>query len=95
MKANFKEIIKKGKWLENVILTIALMLIVISAYIGINLLVKKIDIADIDLTEEKLNSLSQESKDKIKNISKDTKIIIYGMSSYQEYNLWKFNWCDK
>lgn len=84
MKAKFKEIIKKGKWLENVILTIALMLIVISAYIGINLLVKKIDIADIDLTKEKLNSLSQESKDKIKNISKDTKIIIYGMSSYQE-----------
>ena len=74
MKAKFKEIIKKGKWLENVILTIALMLIVISAYIGINLLGKKIDIADIDLTEEKLNSLSQESKDKIKNISKDTKM---------------------
>ena len=43
------------------------------------LLIDKLNIPDVDLTQEKLYSLSQESKDKIKSVSKDTKIILYNM----------------
>lgn len=79
-----KDIMKKGKWLRSTLLTILLMAIIIALCILINVIVEKQNIADIDLTKEKLYSLSQESKDKIKNITQDTKIILYGMSDYTE-----------
>ncbi|MGN1327144.1 MAG: Gldg family protein [Clostridia bacterium] len=84
MKDNLKNLMKKGKWLRSTLLTILLMAIIVALCILINVIVEKQNIADIDLTKEKLYSLSQESKDKIKNITQDTKIILYGMSSYTE-----------
>lgn len=84
MKENLKNILKKGKWLRSTLLTILLMAIIIAIVIGINIIVEKQNIADIDLTKEKLYSLSQESKDKIRSVSKDTKIILYGMSDNTE-----------
>ena len=74
MKENFKEIIKKGKWLSNTLLTILLMAIIVAIVIALNIFLDKTNISDIDLTKEKLYSLSEESKEKIKNITKETKI---------------------
>lgn len=84
MKENLKNIIKKGKWLRSALLTVLLMAVIVALCIGLNIIVEKQNISDIDLTQEKLYSLSQESKDKINNVSKDTKIILYGMSYYTE-----------
>ena len=84
MKEKIKNIFKKGKWLSNLALTILLMAIVVAVTVGINVFVSSRNLSEIDLTKEKLYSLSQESKDKIKNIQQDTKIILYGMDSYTE-----------
>lgn len=84
MKENLKNIIKKGKWLSNTLLTILLIAIIVALYIALNVIVEKQKIADIDLTKEKLYSLSQESKDKIDNITQDTTIVVYGMDEYTQ-----------
>lgn len=84
MKEKLKAFMKKGKWLRSATFTILLIVLIIAIYVGANVLLDKIDFADIDFTSEKLYSLSQESKDKIANIEKDTKIILYGMSDYSE-----------
>ena len=84
MKEKSKEFIKKGKWLRSALLTLALIIVIIALYVGLNLIVRNLDLADIDVTQDKLYSLSQESKDKVKNITQDTKIILYGMSNYPE-----------
>lgn len=84
MKEKTKELIKRGKWLRSTLLTLALIIIIIALYVGLNLLVRNLDLADIDLTQDKLYSLSQESIDKISGVNQDTRIIIYGMSNYPE-----------
>lgn len=84
MKENFKNIIKKGKWLSNTVLTILIIAVIIATCVAINAVVENQDISDIDLTKEKLYSLSRESKDKIKSITQDTNIVIYGMDEYTQ-----------
>lgn len=84
MKEKFKEMIKKGKWLENTIVTILIIFIIIAIVVGLNIFIQKQEISDIDLTKEKLYSLSEESKDKISSVTKDTKIILYNTGEYPE-----------
>lgn len=84
MKRDFKKMIKKGKWIGNALFTILLIAIIIALVVAINIFLEKKDISDIDLTQERLHSLSEESKGKIKNITKDTKITLYGMGNYPE-----------
>lgn len=82
MKENFKEVIKKGKWLGNTLLTVLLIAIIVAIVVALNVFIENKNISDIDLTTEKLYSLSEESKGKVKNVTKETKIILYGMTDY-------------
>ena len=84
MKEKTKELIKRGKLLRSTLLTLALIIIIIALYVGLNLFIRNLDLADIDLTQDKLYSLSQESIDKISGVNQDTRIILYGMSNYPE-----------
>lgn len=84
MKENFREIIKKGKWLGNTLLTVLLIAVIVAIVVALNVFLEKKNISNIDLTKEKLYSLSEESKGKVKNVTKETKIILYGMSDYPE-----------
>lgn len=84
MKEKFKEIMKKGKWLENTVVTILLIFIIVAIVVGLNIFLEKQEISDIDLTKEKLYSLSEESKAKISSVTKDTKIILYNTGAYPE-----------
>ena len=84
MKEKTKELIKRGKWLRSTLLTLALIIIIIALYVGLNLFIRNLDLADIDLTQDKLYSLSQESIDKISGVNQDIRIILYGMSNYPE-----------
>ena len=84
MKENFREIIKKGKWLGNTLLTVLLIAVIVAIVVALNIFLEKMNISNIDLTKEKLYSLSEESKGKVKNVSKETKIILYGMSDYPD-----------
>ena len=82
MKEKTKELLKKGKWLRSTLLTMLLIVIIIAIYTVLNIYVRSLKMANIDITKDKLYSLSQESIDKVKSVNQDTKIIAYGMSDY-------------
>lgn len=75
----FIEIIKK-KWLIDSSKTILLVVIILAFFIGITVLMKKLNLTPIDLTEDKLFTLTEESKEQIKNINKDINIYFVGYS---------------
>ena len=73
------EILKK-KWLRETSLTLILVAIIITIYFEINALVNKANVPDLDLTKSQIYSLSEETKDKIKDIDKDVKITLINMN---------------
>lgn len=75
------EILKK-KWLRETSLTLILVAIIITIYFEINALVNKANVPDLDLTKSQIYSLSEETKDKIKDIDKDVKITLINMNNY-------------
>ena len=77
----FLEIIT-NKWLIKGTTTVALVAIVIAIYILLNWGVEKINLEDLDCTEKKLYSLSEETKNKIENIDKEIKIELINMANY-------------
>lgn len=71
------EIIKK-KWLINGTMTCLLVAIIIAVFIAINIIMQKLELAPIDFTQEKLYTLTEASKEKVKGIDKDVKIYFVG-----------------
>lgn len=71
------EIIKK-KWLIKGTMTCLLVAIIIAIFIAINLGMQKLELTPIDFTQEKLYTLTDESKEKVKNIEKDINIYFIG-----------------
>ena len=63
----FIEIIKK-KWLVDGSKTFLLVLIIIAIFIGINIGMQKLELTPIDFSQEQLFTLTEESKEKVKNI---------------------------
>ena len=61
----FIETIKK-RWLINGTKTFLLVVIILAVFVGISVLMKKINPTPIDLTEDKLFTLTSESKEKVK-----------------------------
>lgn len=76
----FFEIIK-NKWLIKGTTTLLLVAIIIACYVLINFGVSKLNIEDIDCTEKKLYSLSDETKSKMAELEKDVTIQLINMSS--------------
>lgn len=70
----------KKKWLRSKPTTFLIVLILIAAFIALNLWIQSIDLAQIDVTENKVYSLTEASKKEIKNIETDVKIYAYGYS---------------
>ena len=81
MKDKFIHVIK-NKWLRSIVLTLLLVAIIICAYLAINYAVEKANFDDIDMTKEKIYSISQETEDKIGNLETDVTISVYNMSEY-------------
>ena len=75
----FIEIIKK-KWLVDGTKTAVLILIIVVAFIGINLGMQKLELTPIDFSQEKLYTLTDESKERVKEIDKDVNIYFVGYS---------------
>ena len=66
----------KKKWLVSGVQTLIIVAVIIATYIGINILLDNVVLPEVDLTKDKLYSLSQETKDKIGNIDKEVKITL-------------------
>ena len=75
----FIETIKK-KWLINGTKTFLLVVIILAFFIGVSVLMQKLNLTPIDLTEDKLFTLTEESKDKVKDIDKEINIYFVGYS---------------
>lgn len=73
----FVEIIKK-KWLVDSTMTFILILIIVTVFIAINVIMHKLELTPIDFSQEKLYTLTDESKEKVKNIDKDVNIYFVG-----------------
>lgn len=79
MKNNIKKIFEiiKLKWLRETGLTILLIAIIIGLFVGINIGVEKLNLTDIDLTKEKLYTLTDVSKEQIAKIPENEEFKIY------------------
>lgn len=74
----------KNKERKQIFLSALLLVIIIVLYIELNVLISKINIPQIDITEDKAYSISDESKEKISKLDKDVKIIIVGLEEYND-----------
>ena len=72
-----------GKLLRQTSLTVLLILIIIAVCIGLNIFVEKVNLEDFDFTEDKIYSLSEQSKDIAKGINQDVKITLVNMAEGQ------------
>ena len=76
----FIQTIKK-KWLINGTKTTILVLIIIAIFIAINLGMQSLELTPLDFTQEQLYTLTDESKEKVKDIDKDVNMYFIGYSS--------------
>ena len=80
-KKSIKETITlmiRKRWLTSTTQTLILVFVLCAAFLAINLYCQSIELPEIDVTENKIYTLSDSSKDAIKKINKDVKIYAYG-----------------
>lgn len=70
----------KNRWIRKTSLTVLLVLIIIVVCIGINLAVEIANFPDLDVTSDKVYSLSERSEDITKSIDKDINIMAINQS---------------
>ena len=75
----FIQTIKK-KWLVDGTKTTILVLLIIAVFIAINLGMQALDLTPLDFTQEQLYTLTDESKERVKDIDKDVNIYFIGYS---------------
>ena len=68
----------KRKWLIDGSRTLSLVLLILATFLGINTGMKVLDLTPIDLTQEKLYTLTDQSKERVKDIDKDVHIYFVG-----------------
>ena len=70
----------KTKWLVKTTTTVLLIAALVAAYMALNMWIGTLNINDIDLTKEKLYTLSDASKQQVKNIEDDVTIYFFGFT---------------
>ena len=71
------DIIQK-KWLRDTFMTVILVCIIVALFIVLNLCMQNLDLTDLDVTKEKLYTLSDESKKQIEQVKQEVKIYFFG-----------------
>ncbi len=78
----------RKKWLTNTISTVLIIVILCAAFLLINLLVQKLDLPEIDVTKNKIYTLSDESKSLLKNLDETVSVYVFGFNnSGTDYSL--------
>ena len=75
----FMQIVKK-RWLVNGTKTTILVLVILAIFFAINILMQKLDLTPLDFSAEKLYTLTDESKEKVKDVNKNVDIYFVGYS---------------
>ncbi len=71
----------KKRWLIDGTKTLLLVAIIIVIFITVNVFMQKMELTPIDLSKDKINYLTKESKEKVKDINKEVKIYFVGYDS--------------
>lgn len=86
--ASFKEKLSlkfRKRLIRNGVHTLVLIVILLFAFFGVNRWAEKQNLARIDVTKEKLYSLTEVSKKELSNLQKDVNIYIYGLEENNNY----------
>jgi ABC-2 type transport system permease protein len=86
--ASFKEKLSlkfRKRLIKNRFNTIVLVVFLLLIFAVVNIWANSKDLAQIDVTENKLYTLTQSSKDQLKNLNKDVYIYIYGYDDSNDY----------
>ena len=75
----------RRKWLSDGIKTILIIAILFAAYVAINIWAEKAELPQIDITQNKIYTLSDASKNAIKNIEQETMIYVYGIDEISSF----------
>ena len=75
----FMQIVKK-RWLINGTKTTILVLVILAVFFAINILMQKLDLTPLDFSAEGLYTLTDESKEKVKDVNKEVDIYFVGYS---------------
>ena len=70
----------KKKWLIDGTKTIILVVLIVMVFLTINVGMQSLDLTPLDFTQEKLYTLTDESKERVKDIDKDVNIYFVGYS---------------
>ena len=68
----------KKKWLINGTLTVLLVTIIISVFVGLNLFMQSLNLIPIDLSQDQLHTLSEDSKNKISQVNREVFLYFVG-----------------
>ena len=80
-KIKLSEIISfnlRKKWLLSGTTTLLLVIILFLAFMSLNLFIANRELPEIDVTKNKLYSLSEDSKKALAKVNQDVKIYVYG-----------------
>lgn len=72
------------KSVKKSVFTLVLFLVIIALYFEINVLIEKLNVKNIDITDERLYSITDESKAKIANINKSINIKLVNFEYYMD-----------
>ena len=72
------------KWLIKGTTTLLLFLVIIAIYIGVTAILDKVTLPEIDCTKDKMYSLSEETKTKVKSIDEELTITLINFSKNQD-----------
>ena len=70
----------KKNFMTNDTRTVLVVLILIALFLAVNLWVRSLNLAQIDITKEKLYTLTDVSKNSLKNLDKDVLIYVWGFA---------------
>ena len=90
-KKEKKTRIGTAKWFKQTSLTVILILIIIAVCICLNIFIENANLTDFDFTEDKIYTLSEQSKDIAEAIDKDVEIILINMPEGQVDYANKYN----
>lgn len=68
----------KEKWLKQTSLTILLVVLILAVFAALNVFAQSLNVNPIDFTKEKIYSLSDESKNEIKDIEQNVNMYFFG-----------------
>ncbi|MBQ3407697.1 MAG: Gldg family protein [Clostridia bacterium] len=77
--------ILKNKERKQIFLSALLLVIIIALYVEFNIIISKINIPESDITEDKVYTISEESKEKITNLEKNLKISLVDFEKYDDF----------